>query len=283
MIRAAALVAALASLGCGAQSERCDDATFCPADTTCGGAGACLVEPGACDRFAERTPCLVDDELRGACTGEVCVPGVTVIGAVAALPDSPLPGVHVTALGHPEVPEQLTNINGYYGLSGVPRDTVFTIALSFEGTVPVITHAFATTDTDLYVDESYGHVPIITEATADLLLAQIGLVRRRGLAGLYGLAFNPETSSGVEGVTVAVEGTTCDGPFYVDANGTAHLGGATDPRSSAFAFINCAPGPATVTAMLPGTTCRSRHTSSTAIELELVPDHLTFTGRVVCD
>ncbi|MBA2543294.1 MAG: hypothetical protein H0V17_26870 [Deltaproteobacteria bacterium] len=273
----------LALASCGDhESTACDDG-FCPPDTACGGAGVCLVEPRRCEGFAERTPCMVDDRARGTCAAATCVPGVTITGGVVAVPNTPLPDVTASVRGHPEVRTDLTNIKGFFDLLDVPRDSAVLVELRYPDCVPVLTRPIVTRDENVFVDVLYGGIPILSEAFFDLVSSQLGIGRTPGTAIIAGSTFDPMTGSALAGVTVAIEGVSCDGPFYFDRNGTPLLDTATDAESGVFGFGNCELGPASLVATRAGVTCRTLDTSPGAVTLELVADHLSFSGRIVCD
>ncbi|MBA2543295.1 MAG: hypothetical protein H0V17_26875 [Deltaproteobacteria bacterium] len=270
--------------GCGESSSvACDDGTFCPDRTVCGGAGVCLVEADACARFDENTACELDLE-RGRCVEGACVPGVELIGVAAVVPRrEAIEGVEVTARDHPEIVPSLTNRNQFFGLKNIVPDTAVVLELSFPDTRSVVTGPIVLGDRGRSIDVVYGGIPLVAEASLDLVAATTGLAQIPGTGIVSAAAFDP--AIGAFAGMSAVLDVGCSGPFYlgaellVVADATATL--ATD---GSFVFVNCPPGAAALTAGFPGRSCRTLDgIPATNLAIEIVADRLLWLGRITCE
>jgi len=171
-LRLLALTALLAA-GCGSSAAvECDDGRFCPAGTSCGVGGVCLVEPGSCAEFDENAACLLDGEI-GYCVAGSCAPSVGVTGTIGqALEGGPrdvgLANALVTAVDREFVSGVTTNETGVFVLPVVANDSDLVIEARAAGFVRVRSRSLAIGD-EAFAVNGNPEDPLSTLSVADLV------------------------------------------------------------------------------------------------------------------
>jgi hypothetical protein len=280
------LATALLALGaCGDPAAvRCDDDTYCPADTRCGSAGVCLVTEGACPAFGENAPCARGDG-EGFCAGAACQPGVSVAGRLVEQGGGPLGAVTVEAVDSPWMRSAITDETGEFTVSAVAGDRLV-LRLEAQGGFPPLRTR----------DLALGAQPYALNGDRDLALR---VVRAQKLMALVtSLGREPDPSRGfvmlgivrpggvgLGGATASLVGPGETRAIYFDPAGGADLTRiATSAETPIVVFVDVEPGRYTLPVDHPqAVRCVGSGADAPApIELEVVAGELTSAGWATC-
>jgi hypothetical protein len=288
-VRTSWLVIVLASACDGDVAVPCGADLFCPPNTTCAADNLCVADEDTCQAFADDTPCLSTIFGRGRCIDGTCDRGVRIFGVTHIAPElTPLDNVEVRVLAEPAVPAFTTSPTGLFELAAVPRDAEVVVTFSSPGMMPGRTRSLVLRSDDIVVaDEPTSCLTLVPMTTLQVIAAVAGSSVMPGRGVIAGGVYDGDVGVGLEGATASVTGTTCDGPIYFRNQAPNPDATSTSAESPVFLFINCQPGPATVTVTgfaPPGGCVASGRASDrkTDMPLEVITDEMTYLGRIDC-
>lgn len=137
----------------------------------------------------------------------------------------------------------LTDLNGRYAMVGLPRDQEALLVGSASGHVDTYMPRLLPTG-DITLD-----IPLFKPAALDFIANEYGVTRERDKGTVIGFLLEQLPSQdGYAGATLALVGSSGDGPFYTTPSGDFDPGLTETSSSGVFVFFNVPSGPVAVEA-----------------------------------
>ena len=285
----AILLVVLAVAACAESgSEPCSEDIYCPAGTSCGAGGVCLVDQDSCGQFAEHAPCALGGEA-GFCGEESCEPSVAITGRLNAYKsDEVLAGLNVEAVDRPWMQPSPTDAAGVFTADAVMADELTLRFTGDERLLPLHSRRLALSNRDY---ELNGDAAIALSSPTQEQLGDLERQLDLVLAAEHGILFVRVARRGTDplnpviGASVEIAGPSAGQRVHFDDKG-ARLDLATTGADGTAVFIGLEPGRYSVTVSHPQATagCAGAGADSPdPIEADVFATAVTSSGWALCD
>jgi hypothetical protein len=292
-----AVLLALAAAGCSeSATARCENTEtvegfepYCPARTSCGAGGFCLVDEGACAEFSPNAPCVLGDEA-AFCAADGCQEAVTITGRLQSFrsPDpAGIPERPVEAVDRPWMRESETDALGTFRLDAVRNDELVLRVAGDTQHPPMLSRRLKLSSDDYELNGNEAPLNWPRQLQLNMLAQVLGMTRSPDL-GTVILFVGSQPGKHVAGATAAIDGPTERNAVYFDPDAPEAEQvneNETSAKDATVVFVELEPGSYTIQVTGPQGARACRGAGADApdpVEVEVEAGTVTNASWVVC-
>ncbi len=262
---------------------------YCPARTSCGAEGFCLVDEGACAEFPANAPCVLGDEA-AFCAADGCQEAVTITGRLQTFriqEVAGIPGRPVEAVARPWRRVGESDALGTFRLDAVRNDE---LVLRFAGDTqrpPMLSRRLKLSSDDYQLNGNEAPLNWPLQNQLNMLVQRLGMQRSPDL-GIVILFVGSQPGRHVGLATAAIDGPTDRNAVYFDPEAMDEDDRVNERHTSeedaTVVFVELEPGSYTIGVNGPeGAACRGAGADAPdPLEVEVEASTVTNAGWVVC-